>query len=83
MAAGMQFTERAQKALSDAANLAEQYAHIQIMPLHLAVALFDLLLMNRKIRSRQPTRLKSPPHYPYFDKLSSVLMATFSCSTER
>lgn len=37
----MQFTERAQKALSDAANLAEQYAHIQIMPLHLAVALFD------------------------------------------
>ena len=41
MAAGMQFTDRAQKALSDAANLAEQYAHIQIMPLHLAVALFD------------------------------------------
>lgn len=41
MTSGMQFTERAQKALSDAANLAEQYAHIQIMPLHLAVALFD------------------------------------------
>lgn len=41
MAAGMQFTERAQRALSDAANLAEQYAHIQIMPLHLAIALFD------------------------------------------
>ena len=41
MSSGMQFTERAQKALSDAANLAEQYAHIQIMPLHLAVALFD------------------------------------------
>ena len=40
-ASGMQFTERAQKALSDAANLAEQYAHIQIMPLHLAVSLFD------------------------------------------
>ena len=40
-ASGMQFTERAQKALSDAANLAEQYAHIQIMPLHLAVCLFD------------------------------------------
>ncbi|ERF68785.1 Heat shock protein 98 [Endocarpon pusillum Z07020] len=40
-ASGMQFTERGQKALSDAANLAEQYAHIQIMPLHLAVSLFD------------------------------------------
>jgi ATP-dependent Clp protease ATP-binding subunit ClpB len=40
-ASNMQFTERAQKALSDAANLAEQYAHIQIMPLHLAVCLFD------------------------------------------
>ena len=41
MSSGMQFTERAQKALSDAANLAEQYSHIQIMPLHLAVSLFD------------------------------------------
>ena len=41
MASGMQFTERAQKALSDAANLTEQYSHIQIMPLHLAVSLFD------------------------------------------
>ncbi len=40
-ASGMQFTERAQKALSDSATLAEQYAHIQIMPLHLAVSLFD------------------------------------------
>lgn len=41
MASGMQFTERAQKALSDAADLAEQYSHIQILPLHLAVTLFD------------------------------------------
>ena len=41
MAAQPQFTDRAAKALSDAANLAEQYAHTQILPLHLAVALFD------------------------------------------
>ncbi|OAP64409.1 hsp98-like protein [Fonsecaea erecta] len=36
-----QFTDRAAKALGDAANLAEQYAHSQILPVHLAVALFD------------------------------------------
>lgn len=41
MASGMQFTERAQKALGDAANLAEQYAHVQMMPVHLALSLFD------------------------------------------
>lgn len=36
-----QFTDRAARALSDAANLAEQYAHTQILPIHLAVSLFD------------------------------------------
>lgn len=41
MASGMQFTDRAQKALTDAASLAEQYAHSQILPLHLAVSLHD------------------------------------------
>lgn len=41
MASGMQLTDRAQKALGDAANLAEQYAHSQILPLHLAVSLLD------------------------------------------
>lgn len=42
MASGApQFTDRAAKALGDAANLAEQYAHSQILPVHLAVALFD------------------------------------------
>src|ERR1700761_8230741 len=39
--AAPQFTDRAAKALGDAANLAEQYAHTQILPVHLAVALFD------------------------------------------
>ncbi|MCJ1437469.1 Heat shock protein hsp98 [Xylographa pallens] len=41
MSSGLQLTDRAQKALSDAHNLAEQYAHSQILPLHLAVSLLD------------------------------------------
>lgn len=41
MASGMQFTDRAQKALADAHELAQQYAHSQILPLHLAVSLLD------------------------------------------
>ena len=41
MASGMQFTDRAQKALADAHELAQQYAHSQILPLHLAVSLID------------------------------------------
>lgn len=41
MASGMQFTDRAQKALSDAHELAIQYSHSQILPLHLAVSLLD------------------------------------------
>ena len=36
---GAQFTDRANKALLDASNLAEQYAHSQLLPIHLAVAL--------------------------------------------
>ncbi|EKG12227.1 Chaperonin ClpA/B [Macrophomina phaseolina MS6] len=41
MASGMQFTDRASKALNDAQELAQQYAHSQLLPLHLAVALID------------------------------------------
>lgn len=41
MAGNIQFTDRAQKALGDAAQLAEQYSHPQIVPLHLASVLFD------------------------------------------
>ena len=37
----MQFTDRAQKALADAHERAQQYAHSQILPLHLAVSLLD------------------------------------------
>ena len=39
--ANMQFTDRATQALGDASDLATQYAHSQILPLHLAVALLD------------------------------------------
>ncbi|KAJ5671424.1 Heat shock protein hsp98 [Penicillium longicatenatum] len=38
---GAQFTDRANKALLDSSALAEQYAHSQILPLHLAVALLN------------------------------------------
>jgi len=38
---GAQYTDRAAAGLSHAAALAEQYAHTQILPTHLAVALFD------------------------------------------
>ncbi|OQO05945.1 Heat shock protein hsp98 [Cryoendolithus antarcticus] len=41
MAAGMSFTDKATQALSDAQDLAQQYAHSQMLPLHLAVALLD------------------------------------------
>ncbi|KAF2083945.1 P-loop containing nucleoside triphosphate hydrolase protein [Saccharata proteae CBS 121410] len=41
MASGMQFTDKASKALADAQELATQYAHSQLMPLHVAVSLID------------------------------------------
>ena len=41
MTTGMQFTDRASKALQDAHELAQQYAHSQILPLHLGVSLLD------------------------------------------
>ncbi|KAK4993753.1 Heat shock protein hsp98 [Elasticomyces elasticus] len=41
MAANMQFTDRASQALGDAQELATQYAHSQLLPVHLAVALID------------------------------------------
>lgn len=37
----MDFTDRAQKAVEDAMALAEQYAHSQLVPVHLAVSLLD------------------------------------------
>jgi ATP-dependent Clp protease ATP-binding subunit ClpB len=37
----MQFTDRGKKSLEDAMALAEQYAHSQLQPIHLAVSLLD------------------------------------------
>ncbi|KAI0013712.1 heat shock protein [Xylariaceae sp. FL0662B] len=37
----VEFTERGKKALEDAMALAEQYAHSQLLPIHLAVSLLD------------------------------------------
>ena len=41
MTSNMQFTDRASQALADAQDLAQQYAHSQLQPLHLAVSLLD------------------------------------------
>ena len=41
MTSNMNFTDRASKALSDAMAIAEQYAHPQLLPLHLASSLLD------------------------------------------
>jgi ATP-dependent Clp protease ATP-binding subunit ClpA len=38
---GAQFTDRANKSLLDSSSLCEQYAHSQILPIHLAVALLN------------------------------------------
>ncbi|SPO02751.1 probable heat shock protein HSP104 (endopeptidase Clp ATP-binding chain HSP104) [Cephalotrichum gorgonifer] len=41
MGSRMEFTDRGQKAVEDAMALAEQYAHSQLLPVHLAVSLLD------------------------------------------
>ncbi|KAI1661756.1 heat shock protein [Daldinia decipiens] len=41
MTSRMEFTDRGKKALEDAMALAEQYAHSQLLPIHLAVSLLD------------------------------------------
>ncbi|KAH7041100.1 P-loop containing nucleoside triphosphate hydrolase protein [Microdochium trichocladiopsis] len=41
MTSRMEFTDRGKQALEDAMTLAEQYAHSQLLPVHLAVSLLD------------------------------------------
>ncbi|KAL1584726.1 Heat shock protein hsp98 [Cladosporium halotolerans] len=41
MSQGMQFTDKASAALADAQDLAQQYSHSQLLPVHLGVALLD------------------------------------------
>jgi ATP-dependent Clp protease ATP-binding subunit ClpA len=48
---GAQFTDRANKALLDSNSLAEQYAHSQILPLHLAVALLNPTTDNEDLQT--------------------------------
>ncbi|CAN8096581.1 unnamed protein product [Discula destructiva] len=50
----MEFTDRAKKALEDAMALAEQYAHSQLLPIHLAVALLDPLPDQSKDQQNGP-----------------------------
>ncbi|KAK0645885.1 heat shock protein HSP98 [Cercophora newfieldiana] len=50
----MEFTDRAKKALEDAMSLAEQYAHSQLLPVHLAVALLDPLPDQSKDQQNAP-----------------------------
>ncbi|KAK5708222.1 Heat shock protein hsp98 [Elasticomyces elasticus] len=41
MASGMQFTDKASESLAASQDLAQQYAHSQMLPIHLAVSLID------------------------------------------
>ena len=68
MAANMQFTDRASKALADAAALAEQYAHSQILPIHLAVSLYDPPVDESKDQQVTMTAI-AITHKPCYRKL--------------
>ncbi|KAI0847750.1 heat shock protein [Daldinia vernicosa] len=54
MASRMEFTDRGKKALEDAMALAEQYAHSQLLPIHLAVSLLDPPPDQSKDQQNQP-----------------------------
>ncbi|KZZ95282.1 heat shock protein 101 [Moelleriella libera RCEF 2490] len=50
----MDFTDRAQKAVEDAMKLAEQYAHSQLLPVHLAVSLLEPPIDQSKDQQNGP-----------------------------
>ncbi|OAA58893.1 heat shock protein HSP98 [Cordyceps fumosorosea ARSEF 2679] len=54
MNARMDFTDRAQKAVEDAMHLAEQYAHSQLVPVHLAVSLLEPPIDQSKDQQNAP-----------------------------
>ncbi|UNI21477.1 Heat shock protein hsp98 [Purpureocillium takamizusanense] len=56
MTARMDFTDRAQKAVEDAMTLAEQYAHSQLLPVHLAVSLLDPPVDQSKDQQNGPAQ---------------------------
>ncbi|TGJ86091.1 hypothetical protein E0Z10_g2635 [Xylaria hypoxylon] len=51
----MEFTERGKKSLEDAMTLAEQYAHSQLLPTHLAISLLDPPPDQSKDQQNGPT----------------------------
>ncbi|GAW11147.1 hypothetical protein ANO14919_004890 [Xylariales sp. No.14919] len=55
----MEFTERGKKSLEDAMTLAEQYAHSQLLPTHLAVSLLDPPPDQSKDQQNNPTPTSS------------------------
>ncbi|KAI0816256.1 putative heat shock protein [Xylaria sp. FL0064] len=59
MSSRMEFTERGKKALEDAMALAEQYAHSQLLPVHLAVSLLDPPPDQSKDQQNNPTPTSS------------------------
>lgn len=54
MTARMDFTDRAQKAVEDAMAMAEQYAHSQLVPVHLAVSLLEPPIDQSKDQQNAP-----------------------------
>ncbi|RCI13815.1 hypothetical protein L249_8002 [Ophiocordyceps polyrhachis-furcata BCC 54312] len=56
MNARMDFTDRAQKAVEDSMALAEQYAHSQLLPVHLAVALLEPPVDQSKDQQNGPAQ---------------------------
>ncbi|KAL1980010.1 hypothetical protein VTN96DRAFT_4807 [Rasamsonia emersonii] len=63
---GAQFTDRANKALLDSKNLAEQYAHSQLLPLHLAVSLLN---PPPDEEAKQPSGPSEAPSVPLFKQV--------------
>ncbi|KAI1429307.1 putative heat shock protein [Xylaria sp. FL1777] len=55
----MEFTERGKKSLEDAMALAEQYAHSQLLPIHLAISLLDPPPDQSKDQQNNPTPTSS------------------------
>lgn len=66
MASGMHFTDRAQKALGDAHELATQYSHSQLLPLHLAVSLLDPPVDESKDQQQSMNASHSHGNQPLF-----------------
>lgn len=66
MTSGMQFTDRGQKALNDAHELAQQYSHSQILPLHLAVSLLDPPIDESKDQQQKTNASHADSSLPLF-----------------